>query len=218
MKIMEMNDQKDFLAAATRWGAHSRTVRKWVEIGGEVGEPPPLYGDDPGDFLDWYRRQIGREPSKRLRERSEEMRREAGLLDLEEVEVDLGPIAMIGRALERLGLSLALARVLEEEERAHESYQAARQDGRNTDAARRRWREAQEMKRGIQKTDDAVEVAEELLKEWVRKEFEPGERAVRDRLAKLDGEGVDALLDCVDEEEMRRAFGEVVVRCLTGGE
>jgi len=211
-------EQKDFLEVGQRWGVHSRTVRKWFEIAEEVDEGPFLSGGDTGLFLDWYRRHVGREPSGRVKERARELNLEAGI-GAESVEgsVDLGPVELIGRALERLGLSLSFARVIEEEERAHEAYQAARQDGRNTDAARRRWRDAQEMKRALQKTDDAVKVAEELLREWVRKEFEPHQREVRESFRELAEGEVLRFLNARAPGEVRAIWVELVEERLREG-
>ncbi len=214
-----MNEMKqaDFLAIGQRWGVHSRTVRKWLEVGAEVGEDPGLTGEDAVFFLEWYRKHIGREPAGKLVKKAAELNREAGVgVLVDDAAVDLGPVEMIGRALERLGLSLSFARVIEEEERAHESYQEARREGMNTDAARRRWRDAQEMKRALQKTEDVVRVAEELMREWVRKEFEPVQREVRESFRTLEEEEVLGLLNAGSGDEVREIWGEAVDRRLRG--
>ena len=204
--------------AAGRWGVHSRTVLKWVALGEKSGEAPPLLEGDPFDLLEWYRATVGREASAKLKAKAEALRRELGLADAGEVPIDLGPVEVIKKALARLGLSLSLARVIEEEERAHAAYEAARDAGHGVDAARRRWAEAGEMKRALQKSSDAVTVSLELLREWVLMEWEVEERAVRARLvgAVMGRDLRERLLETKGEKEWERVWDAGLERALSG--
>jgi hypothetical protein len=202
--------------AAIRWEVHSKTVAGWLEIGAEVGEGPPVFGGDPDLFLEWYRVHVGREASVRIKTRAGELRRELGMVEEPEAEVDLGPVELIERALQRLGLSLTLARVIEEEERAHANYRAKMEAGKNADAERKRWRDAGEMKRSLQKNEECVEVAFELLRDWVRKDWEPNQREIRKRLEGSEiGRGARSeLMECKTEKEWERVWDRWICKAL----
>lgn len=215
-----MSEENDFLTAAVaRWQVHGRTISAWMQKGEDAGVLPPLLEGDPGEFLEWYRVYIGRAPSRKVKARAEELRVELGLVDAPDVEVDLGPVGMIEKALIRLGMPLTLARVVEEEEKAHASYQAVIEAGRNGDAARKRWRDAAEMKRAIQKGEDCLETAVEILKEWVRKEWEPQERDLRDRIsgAKLGRDARAELMETKTGKEWERVWDRWMEKALEGG-
>jgi hypothetical protein len=216
----EIDEEKARIkSAAVRWGVHSKSIKAYLEKGDEVGKDPPLWAEDPEDFLEWYRIFYGREPSQKVRARAEVLRRDSGLSEVVEVVIDLGPVEVIEKALERLGLSLSLARVIEEEERAHASYRAAMDAGRNADALRKRWRDAGEMKRSLQKGDEAVAAALEILKSWVLKTWEPEERAVREGLsgANLGREAREELLGAKTPKEWERIWDRWILKGLAKG-
>lgn len=194
-----------------RWGISLRTLGNWRAKGETVGEAPPLEAEDPTLVLEWYRRHYGREPGKRVKEAARAMKLEAGEAGAEtvpEVTVAEAPAELIGEALERLGLSRTLARLVQEEEKAYVTFQAAQEAGTGEETARRRWKDLLDAKRAVQKTDDAVMTALELLKGWVLKELEPMER---ERKKALEGRslGVKAreeLLATRTEQEWVRVW------------
>lgn len=202
--------------AAIRWEVHSRTIKGWIEKGDQANDPPPLLGGDPGEFLNWYRVHIGRAPSSKVLDRADVLRRELGLADAPEVQIDLGPVELIERALARLGMPLTLARVVEEEEKAHASYLEVTAQGRNADSARKRWRDAAEMKRASQKGEDCLAVAVEILKEWVRKEWEPKEKAIREGLSgvKLGRSARTELMETKTSKEWERVWDRWIEKAL----
>lgn len=213
-----------------RWGVSSRTLQNWRVRGEEVGEAPPLAAEDPGALVEWYRRHFGREPHKKVREAAARMR--AALHTAEATPAAgragdganpwrLPEAGVIAEACSRLGLSLTLARMAQEEERAWLRYEAARraQSG-DVDAARRAWKEITEAKRAAQKTEDAVQVALELFKAWVRTEWEPQERIRREALAgkKLGLQAREALLTTGTELEWVAVWDDHLDRALDGAE
>ena len=196
-----------------RWGVSERTAKNWTDRAGETGRDCPALAADPEEFLAWYREVMGREPSKKILARARELREAAGqAAEVGEVEIDRAPVAMIEAALERLGLARSLGRIIEEEEMAATAYEAARREGLSLEAPRRRWQSALEIKRQAQKNDDAVEVALDLLKEWVKTTWEPGERARRAALSGKElGRGARlALLATDTEAEWESAWDKAV--------
>ena len=145
---------------------------------------------------------------------------EAGLEVVDRVEIDLGPVDVIRKALERVGMDLTFSRIVEEEERAAALYEMLRERGVNTSEARRQWKEASEMKRAAQKGEDAVKVALELLREWVLKEFEPVQRELRAKLAggKLGRQAREVLMETVTEREWERVWDKELEKVLSEGE
>ena len=174
-----MNEEKKI---SDRYAITPRTVRNWNATGAQCGVAVPWA--DPEGLLEWYRAQIGREPSARLKDRVAEMLAPE-LVEGVPVEVVPGGnigVPAIAAACEALGLSSTLARIVDEEDRAWAEYQAAREKSYGVEAARRNWKEATEAKRAVHKTDDAVMVALKLLKGWTRGEWEPRWKALKIRL------------------------------------
>jgi hypothetical protein len=211
-------DKEKIMQAASRWQVHSRTIRGWVEKGEKCGEVPPLWEGDPALLVEWYKVHVGRKPSGKVLDRVEELRRELGLSDAPEVSIDLGPVELLERALARLGLPLTLARVVQEEEEAHACYRAVVDSGRNADAARKRWRDATEMKRAVQRNDDCLAVAGEALREWVRKVWEPKEREIRERIsgAKMGRAARDELMATRTGKDWELVWDEYLREALAG--
>ena len=135
-----------------------RTVKNWIEKAEELGGLVPFETENPDDLLEWYRDAFGKAPKGEIETRARELRIEAGLEVVDQVEIDLGPIEVIKKALERVGMDLTFSRIVEEEERAAKMYEVLRVRGVSTSEARRQWKEASEMKRAAQKGDDAVQV------------------------------------------------------------
>lgn len=205
---------------ARRWGVTLRTVKNWVKKGEAVGAEVPFDSEDPGDLLEWYRDNFGKEPKGEIKARAKELRVEAGLEVVDRVEIDLGPVEVIRKALERVGMDLTFSRIVEEEERAAALYEMLRERGVNTSEARRQWKEASEMKRAAQKGEDAVKVALELLREWVLKEFEPVQRELRAKLAggKLGRQAREVLMETVTERQWERVWDKELEKVLSEGE
>lgn len=199
-----------------------RTVQNWIAKGREVGEAPPVLDPDPERLPGWYRRHYGREPVRAVKEALAAARAAADAGEGGEmsrrarVMIDRRPVEVIEQACERLGLSLTIARLVEEDERAWAEYEEARRLGIGEEAARRRWAGVTEAKRAVQKTDDAVAVAVDLLKAWVRRELEPSETARRRALsgAMLGVEAREALQATETEEEWVRVWDAHLERAL----
>ena len=171
----EIADAERRKAICKRWGVSDQTIRNWEAKGEEVGTPPPIESPVGQDLLDWYRGAYGREPVQKLKqlvaaEQEAEQRAPAS-----DVIIDIHPVRVIRAALERLGLSLTIARLIEEDERCWVEYKKAQEKCEPTDALRRRWGDITEEKRKTQNSKDAVAVALELFKEWIRAELEPQE-------------------------------------------
>ena len=201
-----------------RWKVTLRTVQNWIKKGEAVGAAPPFDAEDPADLIEWYRDVFGKAPKGDVEARAKELRIEAGLEAVQEVTIDLGPIEVIQKALERVGMSLSYARIVEEEERAAALYWQLRKDGASTVEARRIWKEASEMKRAAQKGEDAVLVARELLREWVLKEWEPMEREKRKLISGevLGRKAREALRETNTEKEWERVWDRELEKVLAG--
>ena len=206
---------------AKRWGCHVKSVKTWIEKGEEQGEPVPLDGSGM-DFLNWYEGVFGRVASARLRKRAQEIDDaelvESGAATVEEVVFDRVPVEVIELALECLGLSMAAARAVEEQERSHSFYQRCLESGKGVDSARRSWQKSMEVLRAIQKGDDAVKAAEVLLREWVRKVFEPRERERREALngRNLGMEMRERLINTTTAAEWERVWDQGIEKGLRG--
>lgn len=193
-----------------RWGVSWQTVTNWRAKGVEVGTPPPLESPVGRDLLVWYRGAYGREPVTKLKElvaREEEAGHEpAGA----EVIIDVHPVRVIKAALERLGLSLTIARLIEEDERCWAEYKRAQKLEEPTDALRRRWSDITEEKRKTQNSKDAVVLATELFKEWMRGELEPREAERRKNLSgvRLGLRAKGRLLGATTDAEWVRIWDE----------
>ena len=214
-----MNEEND-LVLEERWGVGSRTLLNWREKGAEVGELPPLGPDDGESFLDWYRAHYGREPSKKVKSSPGVTAAREVAAPVDELDLDLVEVEVLKGVLGRLGLSLNLSRVIEEVERAYSVYVKLRSEGKNLDAALRRWKDGLEIQRQLQKGDDAVSSALELLKMWMRKEWEPKEAAIREGVsgAKLGRAARSALVETTSEAEWVKVWDREVNRVLVGGE
>jgi hypothetical protein len=172
-----------------------------------VGSPPPL--EDPPALLDWYRLHYGREPNKKILAAARAMQEEEegllggeGGLDFEAEPIDRAPLALIQQALALLGLSQNIARLAEETEQAWANYQAATRGGEgNADVLRKRWRDMAEDLRTHQKSADAVALALELLKEWVRSDWE--ERSQRIRRALNAAFGAEEVAKVLADEDRK---------------
>lgn len=204
---------------ARRWKVALRTIQNWQRKGEAIGALPPFDAEDANELIEWYRDAYGKEPKTQLKERAKELRREVGLEVVEVVEIDLGPIETIKLALERVGMDLTFSRIVEEEERAAAMYEVCRKQGASTSEARRQWKEASEMKRAAQKGEDAIQVARELLKEWVLKEFEPVQRRLRENLSgkELGKKARAALLETTTEKEWERVWDRELEAILAEG-
>ncbi len=202
---------------ARRWGVTLRTVKNWIEKAGELGGLVPFETENPNDLLEWYRDAFGKAPKGEIETRARELRIEAGLEVVDQVEIDLGPIEVIKKALERVGMDLTFSRIVEEEERAAKMYEVLRVRGVSTSEARRQWKEASEMKRAAQKGDDAVQVARELLREWVLKEFEPVQRDLRKKISGsvLGVQARQGLLETVSDKEWERVWDKELEKVLS---
>ena len=214
-----MNEEND-LVLEERWGVGSRTLLNWREKGVEVGDLPPLGPDDGESFLDWYRAHYGREPSKKVKSSPGVMAAREVAAPVDELDLDLVEVEVLKGVLSRLGLSLNLSRVIEEVERAYSVYVQLRAEGKNLDSALRRWKDGLEIQRQLQKGDDAVSSALELLKMWMRKEWEPKEAAIREGVsgAKLGRAARSALVETTSEAEWVKVWDREVNRVLVGGE
>lgn len=206
---------------ASRWGCHVKTVRTWIAMGEEQGEPAPLDGSGM-DFVIWYRGVFGRDASAKIRKRGEELDDaelvESGGATVEEVVFDRVPVEVIEKALECLGLSMATVRAVEESERSYAFYERCRNEGKGVDSARRSWQKAMEVLRGLQKSDDAVKAAEVLLKAWVRKVWEPGERERREAIdgKRLGMEMRERLMGTTTDAEWVRVWNKGLEKALRG--
>lgn len=202
-----------------RWGVSWQTVCNWSAKGEEVGVPPPLESPAGRDLLEWYRGAYGREPVQKLKDLVAREDDVAKLPATAEVIIDVHPVRVIKAALERLGLSLTIARLVEEDERCWAEYKKAQRDGEPTDALRRRWGDITEEKRKTQNSKDAVTLAAELFREWVRAELEPREQARRKRLSgtrlgldaekRLRATRTDAEWSRIWDEEMEAALADL---------
>jgi len=227
-----------------KYGISVRTVRNWRAAAEAAGAPVPW--GDPGELLEWYRGTLGREPNGRLLARVAELLGDgdgagedgaaAGELpavgaavgsdmgsdmpqgmDCETADGGvIGGVRSLELACESLGLSSTLARIVDEEERAWEAYEAARASGRSLAEARRNWKEAVEVKRAVHKTDDAVRVAERLLQDWARGEWEARWKRLRIQLGgvKLGAELREELLAAEDEKEFSRVWDKGLERAV----
>lgn len=207
-------------AICKRWGVSDQTLRNWEAKGREVGVPPPLHAPDGRDLLEWYRGAYGREPVKKLKDlvAAEEANAQANGWT-PPVLIDAQPVRVIKAALERLGLSLTIARLIEEDERCWAEYKQAQKKDEPTDNLRRRWGDITEEKRKTQNSKDAVAVAVELFKEWIRAEMEPAEAERRralsgtrmglDAQARLRATSTDAEWARVWDEELEAALAKV---------
>jgi hypothetical protein len=202
---------------ARRWGVTLRTVKNWIEKAQELGGLVPFESENPNDLVEWYRVAFGKAPKGEIEARARELRIEMGLEVVDQVEIDLGPIEVIKKALERVGMDLTFSRIVEEEERAAKMYEVLRVRGVSTSEARRQWKEASEMKRAAQKGDDAVQVARELLREWVLKEFEPVQRDLRKKISGsvLGVQARQGLIETVTDKEWERVWDKELEKVLS---
>ena len=214
-EIKETDNQERLWAR--RWGVTLRTIKNWIEKAEEIGDVVPFETENPDDLLEWYRDAFGKSPKGEIETRARELRIEAGLEVVDQVEIDLGPIEVIKKALERVGMDLTFSRIVEEEERAAKMYEVLRVRGVSTSEARRQWKEASEMKRAAQKGDDAVQVARELLREWVLKEFEPVQRDLRKKISGsvLGVQARQGLLETVSDKEWERVWDKELEKVLS---
>lgn len=205
---------------ARRWGVSHRTILNWRVAAEEAGEPCPMDSDNPDDFLEWYRVTIGREPSKKLKEAAVRITAETGegVEVKSATEIDRAPVEVIESALALLGKSRTLARVIAEEETAAKLYEEARDEGVTSaglSSLRKAWGEAVAMSRDAKKGEDAVEVALELLKEMMRREMEPRERARRKALVEAGVSAREKLLETNSAVEFEREWKRVVENALS---
>ena len=214
-KIKETDNQERLWAR--RWGVTLRTVKNWIQKGEDLGGSVPFETENPNDLLEWYRDAFGKAPKGEIETRARELRVEAGLEVVDQVEIDLGPVEVIKKALERVGMDLTFSRIVEEEERAAKMYEVLRVRGVNTSEARRQWKEASEMKRAAQKGDDAVQVARELLREWVLREFEPVQRDLRKKISGsvLGLQSRPGLMETVTDKEWARVWDKELEKVLS---
>ncbi len=217
MKTEELERRKQI---CRRWKVSAQTVMNWERRGEEIQIPPPLDSPEGNDLLVWYRGAYGREPVQKLRDlvkKEEEASYEpAGA----EVIIDPMPIRVIKSALERLGLSRTIARLVEEDERCWAEYQRAKSREEPTDALRRRWTTITEEKRKTQGSKDAVAVATELFREWCRAELEPVEAERRKKLrgANLGLAAQARLRATTTDGEWVRVWDEELEAVLAGDE
>ena len=199
-----------------RWGVTARTLGNWRTRGEERGDVPPLAAEDPRELVEWYRAAYGKEAPAKVRAAAERMLGDRPAVELLEVVIDAPAVEVLARALDKLGLSQTLARLVEEDERAWEELLAAREAGAGIDGAKRRWIETTELKRAAQKTEDAVQLALELCKGWIRTEWEPGERARRNALqgSALAAEDLDRLRAAGTDRELADAWDRALERGL----
>ena len=217
----EAADAASRKAICKRWGVSDQTLRNWQSKGEELGTPPPLESPVGRDLLEWYRGAYGREPVQKLKDlvEAEEQAAQASAQEAQPVIIDMPPIRVIRAALERLGLSLTIARLIEEDERCWAEYKEAQKKGESPDHLRRRWSDITEEKRKTQNSKDAVTLAMELLKEWMRAELEPHEAARRkaisgtrmglDAQARLRATTTDAEWARVWDEELEAALAQI---------
>jgi len=179
----------DVQLVAGRYGISEKSVANWIEKGVEA-------------MRVWYEEAYGRQMPKKVRDRVREMAEDIAVNMLQGKDlfgeavdaVDSGAVESddsggvddelaegdeksekswnLEKFAEMLGLSTTVARVVIDEEWAHKEYLSARNRGEGVTAARKNWREATEAKRTIQKTDDAVDLAVAVLKEWVKRDWE----------------------------------------------
>lgn len=202
---------------ARRWGVSHRTILNWRVAAEKAEVPCPMDATNPDDFLEWYRAVIGREPAEKLKEAAARITAETG--EGTEVrtatEIDRAPMDLIEKTLERLGRSRTLARAMAEEEMAATLYEQGREEGLSSGALaglRKNWADAAAMVRDAKKGDDAVEVALELLKEVMRREWEPRERERRKRLSgkELGIQARERLLAVQSVVEWEREWDRVI--------
>ncbi|MGJ8677210.1 MAG: hypothetical protein ACSHX0_06815 [Akkermansiaceae bacterium] len=180
-----------------KYGISQRSVKNWEARGVEHGVPVPW--DDPDGLLVWYRNIHGREPNRKFMAAIEALQ----LAEKSTVEDGESPVGgkaddsdggakaieaaerlmdnqIFERLCESLGLSKTLAHVVEEERICYEEYEEAKASkSTNISLKRKNWREAAEMKRALQRSDDAVEIALKMLKQWTRGEWEPRWKKIR---------------------------------------
>lgn len=205
---------------ASRWGVSDRTVLNWRKAGEKQGAPCPMDTENPDVFFEWYRAVMRREPSEKLFKAGKRIAEEAGEgVEIKTaVELDRAPIDVIENALKLLGLSGTLARAIEEEEFSSRAYARSREEGMASPTLRKNWAEAAAMAAAARKQEDAVKVALELLKEWVRREMEPEERKRREALKgeKAGREMREELLETKSLIEWERVWDKGVDRALRG--
>ena len=168
---------------ATLYGISERSVTNYELKAAACGVAVPW--DDARGLLVWYEDQHGRKPPKKLREKVAAMpgAAEEVIAVTETTEIQRDRLQVLEELCEMFGLAGTTARVVEEEERAYERYEASKATGLGEDLARRAWLASTEAKRAIHKTDDALQLALGLLKEWVRHEWAPEWRKIRDELS-----------------------------------
>ena len=73
------------------------------------------------------------------------------------------------------------------------------------------------MKRAAQKGDDAVQVARELLREWVLREFEPVQRDLRKKISGsvLGLQSRPGLMETVTDKEWARVWDKELEKVLS---
>lgn len=203
-----------------RWGVSNQTVRNWQAKGEEINVPPPLDSPAGRDLLEWYRGAYGRQPVKKLMDLV--VAEEAAQVPDEPaaVIIDTMPIRVIKAALERLGLALTHARLVEEEERCWAEYQQAQAKREPVDIIRRRWSTITEEKRKVQGSKDATTLALELFKEWMRAELEPLEVERRKRIsgAALGLQAQARLRATTTDAEWARVWDEELEAALANAE
>jgi len=121
--------------------------------------------------------------------------------------------AVMARVCGDVGLGVTLARVVDEERRAFEAYEAKREDA----GLREDWLDCVKVKREYSKTQDAVEAALKLLQHWVRGEWEAQWKQLRQRLGgRMLGVDARAVLMAAapDEVEWRRVWDMEMERAI----
>jgi hypothetical protein len=167
------------------YGIGPKTVRAWEERGGPENPPP---WTDPEKLMAWYRLHFGKAPKATVQAAADAMiaakdaQVNAAREEVAAVAVHDKAVATSARSfLESLGLAGTVARVIEDEDRLYEEYQKALKSGTDVRIrqARKEWMESTEMKRSLHKTQDAVDVAAGVFREWARREWEPRWRELR---------------------------------------
>lgn len=204
---------------ARRWSVSDRTLLNWRKAAADAGGVCPVDAKDPNEFLEWYKGVMGREPSRKLKEAAARITRETEEVEIPAaVVIDRAPLEVIGNALDMLSKSRTLERALAEEEIASKIYEEKRGAGATQaelSMLRKRWSDAVSMVREARKGDDAVEVAVELLKEVMRREMEPKERARRKALDDAAEMAWERLMEKTSKVEFEREWKRVIESALS---
>lgn len=217
----------DVAAKAGRYGVSEKTVGNWEARGATEGMVVPW--GDAGKMVGWYEDAFGRNAPKKLKAKCAELVEgeslkgevgsavadEAGASDGGRVDV----MTLEGFAV-LMGLGSTVARVIEEEDRAYEVYMLSQRTQEGVAVARKNWISATEAKRALSKSEDTVELAAAVLKEWVRMEWDVRWREIKNNLgAAVMGAAVRDELDLeVDAVVWDRVWGKELERVLLGVE